>query len=143
MAHQGRGYQIVYETTTMQEVLSVRSGTGEGTGETEDRLPRLPHLRGPRRASGERRGGWESGMAEVWKITLPPTRRSLRWSLLVWGPSINRKDLRGTLKECTDEEIATALGHLVGHKLLVPAGSITNSGIRPGYEVQSAKEFED
>jgi hypothetical protein len=56
---------------------------------------------------------------------------------------INRKDLRGTLKECTDEEIATALGHLVRYKLLVPVDRITNSGIRPGYEVQSVKEFED
>jgi hypothetical protein len=82
---------------------------------------------------------------EVWTLPLPPTSKVLYAGLcsFLGHGQINRKDLRGTLKECTDEEIATALGHLVPHKLLVPADRITNSGIRFGYEVQSVKEFED
>jgi hypothetical protein len=56
---------------------------------------------------------------------------------------INHKDLRGTLKEHTDEEIAMALEHLVRHKLLVPYDRITNSDTLPGYEIRSVKEFEE
>ncbi len=82
---------------------------------------------------------------EVWSLPLSPAAKVLYAGLcsFLGHGQINRKDLRGTLKERTDEEIATALGHLVRHKLLVPAGRITNSGTLSGYEVQSVKEFED
>lgn len=82
---------------------------------------------------------------EVWSLPLPPTSKILYAGLcsFLGHGQINRKDLQGTLKERTDEEIATALGHLVRHKLLVPADRITNSGTLSGYEVQSVKEFED
>lgn len=55
---------------------------------------------------------------------------------------INRRDLRGALKSCTDEEIARALEELIRHKLLVPADRVTNSGTLPGYSVRSIEEFE-
>lgn len=82
---------------------------------------------------------------EIWSLPLPPTLKVLYASLcsFLGHGQINRKDLRGTLKERTDEEIATALGHLVRHKLLVPTNRITNSGTLSGYEVKSVKEFED
>ena len=82
---------------------------------------------------------------EVWSLPLSPTSKVLYAGLcsFLGHGQINREDLRGTLKERTDEEIAMALGYLVRHKLLVPADRITNSGTLPGYEVQSVKEFED
>jgi hypothetical protein len=114
---------------------------------TEDRLPEVTLLFDARGARPENAVGvgefWYD--PEVWTLPLYPTSKVLYAGLcsFLGHGQINRKDLQGTLKECTDEEIATALGLLVRHKLLVPADRIMNSGIRPGYEVQSVKEFED
>jgi hypothetical protein len=82
---------------------------------------------------------------EVWSLPLSPTSKVLYAGLcsLLGHGQINREDLRGTLKEHTDEEIAMALEHLVRHKLLVPSDRITNSDTLPGYEIRSVKEFEE
>lgn len=82
---------------------------------------------------------------EVWSLPLSPTSKVIYAGLcsFLGHGQINREDLRGTLKERTDEEIATALEHLVRHKLLVPADRITNSNTLLGYQVHSVKEFED
>ena len=82
---------------------------------------------------------------EVWSLPLPPTSKVLYAGLcsFLGHGQINHKDLRGTLKERTDEEITTALEHLGRHELLVPADRVTNSGTLPGYKVRSVKEFED
>jgi len=82
---------------------------------------------------------------EVWSLPLSPTSKVLYAGLcsFLGHGQINRKDLRGTLKESTDEEIVTALEHLVRHNLLVPVDDVSNSGTLPGYEVRSAKEFEE
>ena len=81
---------------------------------------------------------------EVWSLPLSPTSKVIYAGLcsFLGHGQINREDLRGTLKEHTDEEIAMALGHLVRHKLLVPADRITNSSTLLGYQVHSVKEFE-
>ena len=44
---------------------------------------------------------------------------------------INRKDLRNTLKDRDDDEIARALGELVRHDLLVPDGAARGYEVRP------------
>jgi hypothetical protein len=82
---------------------------------------------------------------EVWSLPLSPTSKVLYAGLcsFLGHGQINRRDLRGTLKERTDEEIATALEHLVRHNLLVPADNVTNSGTLHGYEIRSVKEFEE
>jgi hypothetical protein len=82
---------------------------------------------------------------EVWSLPLSPTSKVLYAGLcsFLGHGQINHKDLRGTLKERTDEEITVALEHLVRHKLLVPSDKITNSGTLPGYEIRSVKEFEE
>ena len=82
---------------------------------------------------------------EVWSLLLSPTSKVFYAGLcsFLGHGQINREDLRGTLKEHTDEEIAMALGHLVRHKLLVPADGVTSNGTLPGYEVRSVNEFED
>jgi hypothetical protein len=82
---------------------------------------------------------------EVWSLPLSPTSKVLYAGLcsFLGHGQINREDLRGTLKERTDEEIATALRHLVRHNLLVPTDRVTNSGTLSGYEVQSVKEFQE
>ncbi len=114
---------------------------------TEARLPEVTLLFDARGARPENAVGigefWYE--PEVWSFPLPLTSKVLYAGLcsFLGHGQINRKDLRGALKERTDEEIATALVHLVRHKLLVPADRITNSGTLPGYEVQSVKEFED
>ena len=113
----------------------------------EARLPEVTLLYDDRGACPENAVGigefWYE--PEIWSLPLFPTSKVLYAGLcsFLGHGQINRKDLRGTLKERTDEEIATALGHLVRHKLLVPADRITNSGTLPGYEVKSVKEFED
>jgi hypothetical protein len=82
---------------------------------------------------------------EVWSLPLSPTSKVLYAGLcsFLGHGQINREDLRATLKGRTDEEIATALGHLVRHSLLVPVDRVTNSGTLSGYEVQSVKEFQE
>ncbi len=81
---------------------------------------------------------------EVWSLPLSPASKVLYASLCSYlgHGQINRKDLRGTLQNSTDEEIAAAHEHLVRHGLLIPAGGVVRSSGLSGYEVRSVKEFE-
>ncbi len=80
---------------------------------------------------------------EVWSLPLSPAPKVLYASLCSYlgHRQINRKDLRTTLKGRPDEEIAEALEDLARHGLLVAADRATGSGVPPGYNVQSVKEF--
>jgi len=81
---------------------------------------------------------------EIWTLPLPPAARVLYAGLcsFLGHGQINRRDLRGTLKDRTDEEIVAAHEVLVRHGLLVPADMVANSGTLPGYAVRSVREFE-
>ncbi|MBV9454984.1 MAG: hypothetical protein JOZ19_12845 [Rubrobacter sp.] len=82
---------------------------------------------------------------EVWELPLSPTVRvfyTALCSFLAHG-QINRQDLRGTLKDRTDEEIVNALQDLVRHNLLAPTDRFINSSdTLRGYEVRSVRDFE-
>ncbi|MDP9426782.1 MAG: hypothetical protein M3P37_12325 [Actinomycetota bacterium] len=81
---------------------------------------------------------------EIWSLGLSPAARVLYASLcsyLAHG-QINRKDLRATLGENADGEIASAIDTLVRHNLLEPEESSTRSNTPSGYKVRSVKEFE-
>lgn len=82
---------------------------------------------------------------EVWALPLSPASRVLYAGLcsFLGHGQINHKDLRSTLKDRTDEEIAAALEELVRHSLLVPADKVTKSGTLPGCTVRSVREFRD
>jgi hypothetical protein len=58
---------------------------------------------------------------EVWSLPLSPASRVLYAGLCSYlgHGEINRRDLRNTLKDCSDEEVAAALQELVRHNLLV------------------------
>jgi len=74
---------------------------------------------------------------EVWALPISPAARVLYaglCSFLAQG-EINRKDLRGTLKDHPDEAIAEAIDELVGTGLLLPV----SGGSLPTYEVRSAR----
>jgi len=74
---------------------------------------------------------------EVWALPISPAARVLYaglCSFLAQG-EINRKDLRGTLKDHPDEAIAQAIDELVGTGLLLPV----SGGSLPTYEVRSAR----
>lgn len=77
---------------------------------------------------------------EVWHLPLSPAAKVLYAGLCSYlgHREINRKDLRNTLKDSTDEEIAEALGELIRHNLLVPAESVL-----PGYRVNTVRGFRD
>ena len=81
---------------------------------------------------------------EVWSLPLPPASKVLYAGLCSYlrHGQINRKDLRGTLKNSSDEEIAGALEDLVRHGLLVSAEEVVSSCGLSGYKVRSVKEFE-
>ena len=81
---------------------------------------------------------------EIWALPFSPAPKVLYAALcsFLGHGQINRSDLRGALKNRTDEEIARDLEELVGHKLLVPADRVTNSDTVAGYEVRSVGEFE-
>lgn len=81
---------------------------------------------------------------EVWSLPLSPAPKVLYAGLcsFLGHRQINRKDLRNTLKSCTEEEIVAALQALVRHRLLVPTEKITGSGMLPGYEVRSIEKFD-
>jgi len=75
---------------------------------------------------------------EVWALPISPAARVLYaglCSFLARG-EINRKDLRGTLKDHPDGAIVEAFEELVGRGLLRPIPAA--SGI--SYEVRSARE---
>jgi hypothetical protein len=79
---------------------------------------------------------------EVWDLPLSPAARVLYAGLcsFLGHGEINRRDLRNTLKNCADAEIAEALGELVLHNLLVlepPPGRAL-----AGYAVLSVEGFE-
>jgi len=59
---------------------------------------------------------------EVWSLPLSPAARVLYAGLCSYlgHGEINRRDLRNTLKTCSDAEIAKILEELVCHNLLVP-----------------------
>jgi len=80
----------------------------------------------------------------VWSLPLSPAPKVLYAGLcsFLGHRQINRKDLRNTLKNCTEEEIEAALEDLVRHSLLAPLNKVTGSDTLPGYEVKSVKEFE-
>jgi hypothetical protein len=79
---------------------------------------------------------------EVWDLPLSPASRVLYAGLcsFLGHGEINRRDLRNTLKDCSDEEIRTALEELVSHDLLVPEPPPRAS--LAGYTVRSVKGFE-
>jgi preprotein translocase subunit Sec61beta len=77
---------------------------------------------------------------EVWALPISPSARVLYaglCSFLAQG-EINRKDLRGTLKDHPDEAIAEAINELLGSGLLV---AVAGGGL-PAYEVRSARAAE-
>ena len=105
---------------------------------TEADLPeviRLRDARGERPENAVGIGGfWYE--PEVWTLPLSPTSRVLYAGLcsFLGHKEINRHDLRNTLKDRLDGEIARALEELVRHDLLVP----DDAG---GYEVRPVGEF--
>ena len=75
---------------------------------------------------------------EVWALPISPSARVLYAGLcsyLAQG-EINRKDLRGTLKDHPDAAIAEALEELVGNGLLCPVSEAAGAA----YEIRSARE---
>ena len=80
---------------------------------------------------------------EVWTLPVDPAAKVLYAGLCSYlgHGQINRKDLRATLGDSTDGEIAEAIGTLVRHHLLVLEERATRSGALPGYEVRSVEEF--
>ena len=78
---------------------------------------------------------------EVWDLPLSPAARVLYAGLcsFLGHGEINRRDLRNTLKDCSDAEIEKALEELVRHDLLVPEP--VPRGALAGYTVRSVKEF--
>jgi hypothetical protein len=80
---------------------------------------------------------------EVWSLPLSPAARVLYAGLcsFLGHGEINRRDLRNTLKSCSDTEIAGAIEELVSHNLLVPE---PNSGSDLAiYKIRSVKGFKD
>jgi hypothetical protein len=80
---------------------------------------------------------------EVWSLPLSPASKVLYAGLCSYlgHGQINRKDLRGTLKNSSDEETAGALEDLVCHGLLVSAGEVVSSSGLSAYKVRSVKGF--
>ena len=79
---------------------------------------------------------------EVWSLPLSPAARVLYAGLCSYlgHGEINRRDLRNTLKDSSDVEIAEALEELVHHNLLVPEPP-PGYALR-GYAVFSVEGFE-
>jgi hypothetical protein len=79
---------------------------------------------------------------EVWDLPLSPASRVLYAGLcsFLGHGEINRRDLRNTLKDCSDKEIAGALEELVRHNLLAPE-SMPGANLA-GYTVRSVEKFE-
>ena len=103
-------------------------------------LPEVVRLRDARGERPENAAGiglfWYE--PEVWALPLSPSARVLYAGLcsyLAQG-EINRKDLRGTLKDHPDAAIAGALEELVSTGLLCPVSDATLAA----YEVRSARE---
>jgi hypothetical protein len=79
---------------------------------------------------------------EIWDLPLSPASRVLYAGLCSYlgHGEINRRDLRNTLKDCSDGEIRAALEELARHNLLVPR---PDPGDGPAaYAVLSVKGFD-
>ncbi|MDP9440352.1 MAG: hypothetical protein M3P49_16705 [Actinomycetota bacterium] len=103
-------------------------------------LPEVVRLRDARGGRPENAAGiglfWYE--PEVWALPISPSARVLYAGLCSFlAPGeINRKDLRGTLKDHPDSAIAKTIDELVGHGLLAPVPG----GATPTYEVRSARD---
>ncbi len=98
-------------------------------------VTRLYDARGERPENAAVAGGiWYE--PEIWTLPLSPAARVLYAGLCSYlgHGEINRHDLRNTLKDCPDAEIAAALEELASHRLLQP--------VPQGYAIHSVKEFE-
>ena len=80
---------------------------------------------------------------EVWSLPLSPAARVLYAGLcsFLGHGEINRRDLRNTLKSCSDTEIAGAIEELISHNLLAPEPSSRRD--LAIYTIRSVKEFKD
>jgi hypothetical protein len=111
---------------------------------TEDLLPEVTRLYDARPSRPDNAVGvgyfWYERV--VCNLPLSPAARVLYAGLCSYlgHGEINRRDLRNTLKVCSDEEIAAALEELVRHNLLVPE-PIPRSNLA-SYTVRSVKEFD-
>jgi hypothetical protein len=78
---------------------------------------------------------------EIWELPLSPASRVLYAGLCSYlgHGEINRRDLRNTLKDCSDGEIRAALEELARHDLLLPRPSSGDGRI--GYAILSVKGF--
>ena len=79
---------------------------------------------------------------EVWSLPLSPASRVLYAGLCSYlgHGEINRRDLRNTLKDCSDAEITKTFEELVRHNLLVPEPILKEN--LASYAVLSVKEFD-
>lgn len=111
-----------------------------------DKLPEVTLLRDARSERPANAAGigdfWYE--PEIWSLPLSPSSKVLYAGLCSFlrHGQINRKDLRGALKNCTDEEIIAALQDLIRHGLLSPAPRVTPAKTLPGYAVRSIEEFD-
>ena len=110
-------------------------------GEELPEVTRLYDARGerPHNAAGIGDFWYES---EIWALPLSPAARVLYAGLcsFLGHGEINRKDLRNTLKSCSDAEIAGALEELVRHSLLATEPAHRDNLV--SYTVRSVHEFE-
>ena len=110
----------------------------------EDELPEVTRLHDARGGRPESAVGvgdlWYE--PEVWSLPLSPAARVLYAGLcsFLGHGEINRKDLRNTLKSCSDAEILGGLEELVRHNLLAPEP--THRDGLASYAVRSTEMFE-
>jgi hypothetical protein len=99
---------------------------------TEGTLPEVVFLRDARGERPDNAVGigefWYE--PEIWSLPLSPAAKVLYAGLcsFLGHGEIHRKDLRATLKDSSDEEIAETLEELVRHGLLEPASDAGPSG---------------
>jgi hypothetical protein len=79
---------------------------------------------------------------EVWSLPLSPASRVLYAGLCSYlgHGEINLRDLRNTLKDCSDVEITRALEELIHHNLLVPQPAPREA--LANFAVLSVKDFD-
>jgi hypothetical protein len=125
--------------------VSTKSGFGQRM-KSGDQLPEVTLLYDARGTRPENAVGigdfWYE--PEIWSLPLPPASKVLYAGLcsFLGHGQINRKDLRSALKNCTDEEITTALEDLIRHRLLGHSPRITPAETLQGYAVRSVEEFD-
>jgi hypothetical protein len=110
-------------------------------GEELPEVTRLYDARGgrPQNAAGIGDFWYEP---EIWALSLSPAARVLYAGLCAFlgHGEINRKDLRNTLKSCSDAEILKALDELVSHNLLATEPAHRDNVA--SYTVRSVQGFE-